>query len=158
MENWKPAIMAGYEVSDQGNVRSLLSGTPRPLRARPNHDGYMEVGLSPGRKFYGVHTLVLVAFVSPRPDRHQAAHLNGVRSDNRLANLAWKTPEGQHEDRLRHGTDFRAGRSSSALLTIEQARDVRAKHHVVSARELAATYSVTVWTIRNIWRGDTYVE
>jgi hypothetical protein len=36
-----------------------------------------------------VHTLVLAAFVCPRPPGYDIDHVNGIRSDNRLVNLEY---------------------------------------------------------------------
>jgi hypothetical protein len=54
-------------------------------------DGYLSVGLSRNSKqraFY-VHRLVAEAFLGPRPAGKETMHLNGDRTDNRVANLAY---------------------------------------------------------------------
>jgi hypothetical protein len=37
------------------------------------------------------HVLVLETFVGPRPDGHEADHINNDGFDNRLVNLQWLT-------------------------------------------------------------------
>lgn len=99
----------GYEVSDQGDVYSLKS--ERLLRQRlHSRDGYCMVNLygDEGRSTVTVHTLVLGAFVGPRPEGYVCRHLNGVAQDNRLTNLKWGTPEENAQDALDHGTHARA--------------------------------------------------
>lgn len=94
-EVWKPIPgHAGYEVSDQGRVRSFVRGGTRYLRLRLDTRGYYVVTL--GRAFQSkkVHHLVLLAFVGPRPKGYQCDHINTIRTDNRLENLHWVTPSG----------------------------------------------------------------
>ena len=147
---WKSCVQApSYEVSDDGQVRNA-SG--RLLKLQPSN-GYLRVEL--GRKKYRVHHLVLTAFVGPCPPGQEAAHLNGDRQDNRVTNLAWKTRQGQHEDRRRHGTDMRGERSSSAILTEADVREIRERK--LSQSKLAERFGVSIRTIqaihaRRIWK------
>jgi hypothetical protein len=68
--------------------------------------GYHTVTLSNRgvAKTWRAHALVLTAFVGDRPIGAQTRHLNGIRSDNRLANLAWGSAVENHADKVRHGT------------------------------------------------------
>jgi hypothetical protein len=72
------------------------------------------------RKTFTVHTLVLTAFFGPRPAGHECRHLNGVRNDSRLCNLAWGTPLENDEDRKRHGTFVQGELHGGAKLTDKQ--------------------------------------
>jgi hypothetical protein len=73
------------------------------LRTWPER-GYLCVRLGQGRQ-YGVHRLVLLAFVGPcPPELDEALHRNGDRSDARLVNLHWGTKSENMLDRVRHGT------------------------------------------------------
>lgn len=128
-----------YEVSDLGSVRSLdrivygPNGTTRTFANRvfkgrklnPTIDplGYPYVMLSEssrgrdtqeGRKRVGVHTLVMLAFVGPRPDGMWIRHLDGNSSDPRLSNLSYGTPADNNDDTLRHGTHFGANKTHCA--------------------------------------------
>jgi hypothetical protein len=40
---------------------------------------------------FGIHILVALAFVGPRPDGYEVNHKNGIKTDNRPANLEWMT-------------------------------------------------------------------
>lgn len=75
--------------------------------------GYEQVKLYEDgtHRFRRVHHLVLEAFVGPRPAGMETRHLNGVRADNRLENLAWGTPTENAADKIRHGTATRRRRT-----------------------------------------------
>lgn len=119
-EQWLPVLgwESYYEVSDQGRVRSLdrlaclgrggRIGVRRGRLLAPATDkrsGYRVVSLwaSPVRRSARVHTLVLEAFVGPRPAGLEALHGNGNPSDNRLANLSWNTSTANAADVRAHG-------------------------------------------------------
>ena len=91
--------------------------------------------------------------VGPPPSEiHQAAHLNGVRDDNRLANLEWKTPKENDRDKDVHGT-----RQDNKKLTAEQVAEIRATPPVIgehTAEKLGAKYGVSDSCIRYVWRGN----
>lgn len=117
-----------YEVSDEGQVRSVdrvvqhpVSG-PRRLRGRvlranwDGHEGggYLYVTLSrPGeRRNRHVHTLVLEAFVGPRPDGADACHGAAGKSVNTPPNLRWGTrSENVLDSVLRDGTHGEASKT-----------------------------------------------
>lgn len=49
------------------------------------------------------HTLVLTAFVGPRPATLEGCHRDGNRANNTLVNLYWGTRSDNQRDRVRHG-------------------------------------------------------
>lgn len=53
-------------------------------------------------KEYMLHRVVLETFVGPPPPGSYGRHLNDDRSDNRLENLAWGTPQDNVNDMLRN--------------------------------------------------------
>src|SRR6185437_12063878 len=77
-ERWRqiPGIDPRYEVSDRGNVRSSMRGWHKPM-AQPDSGkgrfvgrGYPRLCLQHdgGQHLFSVHSLVLLAFVGPRPE------------------------------------------------------------------------------------------
>lgn len=113
MEAWKPVHRhSNYEVSDIGSVRRIAHisyGRRLPARLStftPSPDGYCRVFFRARclKVARTVHSLVLEAFVSPRPKGMHAAHLNGVRHDNRLENLRWETPVNNNRHKWGHQT------------------------------------------------------
>lgn len=82
-----------YSVSDQGDVRNDRTG--RYLRKSFNNSGTCKVGLvrSPGEPptTLVVPRLVATTYLEDPPDSFDTPiNLNGDRSDNRAANLAWR--------------------------------------------------------------------
>lgn len=95
-EYWKPVI--GYEtlflVSDQGNVFSMR--TNKKLKPTNSSTGYLHINTRIGGRggkaiSLRVHRLVAEAFLGAHPDKPFVNHLNGLKDDNRLANLEWCT-------------------------------------------------------------------
>ena len=114
-EQWKavPGYEGWYEVSDQGQVRSLdrVNSQGRRLRGKVltptiSTGGYSKVGLhyNGAVEQFNVHRLVLLAFVGPPGEGLVVRHLNGVPADNSLTNLAGGTVQENVRDQLRHGT------------------------------------------------------
>ena len=113
-EEWRPIPgYDGYEVSDQGNVRSYykLAGSPRGyiltdkpqriLRGALKAKGYRFVILRADGKSHNkmIHQLMLLAFVGPCPDGMEACHNDSNPKNNRLDNLRYDTHEGNLRDR-----------------------------------------------------------
>lgn len=111
-ELWRPILgVEGYEVSNQGNVRSL-SG--RSVKAhKVSKYGHLQVSFYVDKKRIPryVHRLVLEAFVGPCPDGLQCCHNDGDATNNRLENLRWDTPSSNMYDKVRHGTHHNANRT-----------------------------------------------
>lgn len=93
-----------YEVSDRGAVRRPGHRQGRSLKPVAQHNGYLRVRLYkdlwPYNRF--IHTLVLTAFVGPRPEGLQCRHLNDNKLDNRLLNLRWGSPKENTADAFRN--------------------------------------------------------
>lgn len=81
-----------YLVSDDGLVARLLA--PRFKRGRVGAHIRYSVG---GRDRYA-HRLVLETFVGPCPEGMQCRHLDGVGTNNDVANLRWGTASENRRD------------------------------------------------------------
>lgn len=105
-EQWRPVV--GYEglysVSSLGRVRSHHYGD-RVVSTHLDNLGYPAIGLSSNNKRVKrrVHSLMLTAFVGPRPEGMVARHLDDNRSNNIIENLAWGTPLENSQDKYRNG-------------------------------------------------------
>lgn len=120
--------MPNYSVSADGRVWSTARGPLRELipYVHTVREGYKraQVFLGRGRQ-WTVAALVCTVFHGPRPEGHEAAHLNGDPLDNRAANLAWKTPAENQADRIEHGTSNRGARHGRAKVTAEDVKEIR---------------------------------
>lgn len=125
-ETWRavPGYEGAYEVSDVGQVRSLdrvartrwggtypIQGQVLAPTVQTNGYKYVSLKADGTTRRVQVHVLVLEAFVGPRPERHQARHLDGGRLNNALANLAWGTASANIRDKTRHGTNTNANKT-----------------------------------------------
>jgi hypothetical protein len=103
-----------------------------------------------------VAVCVLEAFVGPRPPGHEAAHLDGNKERNALANLSWKTVAANAADRDAHGTCRRGSRHQNAKLSEKAVIAIRADDR--AHRIIAADYGVTQTTISLIKRGGAWTH
>ena len=130
-EVWRP--VAGFEdcchVSNMGRIKALARKVPiwNGERQIPEaikgqhlmHNGYMRFCFQRNRvtKRKLTHALVLETFVGQAPAGCETRHLNGVRHDNRLDNLAWGSKLENMRDQYRHGTRIRGATNAASKLT-----------------------------------------
>jgi hypothetical protein len=71
---------------------------------------YLTVNLERGdeKRRVRIHTLVIEAFVGPRPGGLEACHGPGGSDDNSRPNLRWDTRRENMLDEVRHGTHHNA--------------------------------------------------
>ena len=156
IERWvdAPGYAGLYEVSDRGRVRALVASKSRRrkvMKVTRRPDGYSCVGLYLGTgrvRNWLVHRLVLTAFLGPAPGQDmQAAHLNGNRADNRLANLIWATVSENHSHKRSHGTNGNGETNAAAKLTEAQVMSIRSEFHPYSrtngSTALGRKYGIT---------------
>lgn len=119
MTEWRAVLgyEGEYEVSDEGQVRSLTRkitrsdghtyvSAGRVLSSPLDKSGYAKVSLynRQGQRKVSVSVLVLETFVGPRPaDRPHACHSDDDRTNNRLSNLRWDTASANAFDKVRNG-------------------------------------------------------
>ena len=113
--------------------------------------GYRCVGLSMHGKSkkFTVHTLVLEAFVGPRPTAdHEGCHEDGRRDNAMLSNLSWGTAVKNWADKWRHGTATAGEQSGGSILTAEEVTWIR--ESAQSSLALAPVFGVASSTIRAV--------
>lgn len=155
-EMWRPVPSEeNLWVSTEGEAGRLKpDGAMCLLTASPNSHGYFWVRLGHKRQ-RKLHHLVLEAFRGPRPHPHyQGRHLDDVKANNRLDNLAWGTRAENMQDRILNGHTPRGRKHRSCILTEAQVSEIRASDE--GSRVLSERYGVTGSTIRSIWNGKTW--
>lgn len=121
-EVWKPVVghEGRYEVSSMGRVRSMDRITLTKLGHTVRHrgkllnpsilkQGYRQLKMDGVQRT--VHTLVLEAFVGPRPDGFDGCHNDGNPENNRVENLRWDTRSANQQDRARHAQERGAAKT-----------------------------------------------
>ena len=155
-----------YEVSRTGFVRRIAASgharsgdhrnsLPYVLKLGVSSNGYYSVFLCQNGKGVRktISRLVLEAFSGKPPTSlHQAAHRNGVRTDNRLENLYWATVQENHNDKRRHGTMARGEKIHQSKLTANKVIDLRASYARggISQRALAQEFGVSQAVVHRI--------
>lgn len=161
---WKdiPGYEGLYQVSDQGKVRSLgrLNAYGRRIKGRELSQinatrGYLQVklckdGLQSTRK---IHVLVASAFIGDRPDGNHVRHLNGIKKDNRVVNLAYGSPAENGKDMRRHLTLAGENHSQSKL---SEKDVVTIRKSDIPRNQLADKYGVTYATITDVQLGRSW--
>lgn len=151
-----------YDVSNLGRVRShwRMPG-PRIMIGNLDKDGYRKICL---RYDNGVvatprrATLVATAFLGARPNGKTVAHGNGLPTDDRAANLSYKTQLENIHDKFSHGTILFGESNPKSKLTVDLARFVfqspRTAPDLATEIGVAAT---TVWAVRKrkTWKHAT---
>lgn len=164
-EIWRPAPGwdGAYEVSNLGRVKSLpkMVNCPQGIREtktrimkpKAHSKGYQKVVLRLAGKIdeWLVHRLVLAAFEGPCPDGKEAAHNNGVRTDNRLSNLRYATKQENMDDQIKHGTRPWGEQHHASKLTLAQVDEIRQSSE--PATVIAAKHGVSDTCISKIRNG-----
>jgi hypothetical protein len=150
-EEWRDVLgfESAYEVSNLGYLRSKKTGAALKLQSRGR---YLAASLkdAPKKSMRSVHVAVAEAFLGPRPQGLEVAHLNGDARDNRLTNLAYVTTQENEAHKRQHGT-------SRALLKPEQAEILRnLVGRGVSQTDLANLLGVSIQVISKAVAGQNY--
>jgi HNH endonuclease/NUMOD4 motif len=123
IEVWRVIAQApNYSVSNMGRVKRSSAGKNtyigRFVKPAISQTGYYRVRLQHEGSEYSrfVHNLVCRAFHGhPPTTKHQAAHWDGNKTDNRVDNLRWATPKENGQDKVRHGTTAIGDRNGSRI-------------------------------------------
>lgn len=149
----------GVFVDRDGEVyRSSKYGELKPCKWFYSPNGYRIIYVN--RDDVRVHHLVLTAFVGPRPEGQCGRHLNDVRTDNRLVNLAWGTPKQNTDDARRNGRFNPHGENNgSAKLTHAEIESIRGRYAAGECqRRIAECYGISFSQMSQICRGSGWKD
>jgi hypothetical protein len=172
VEEWR--VIDGweaYEVSSIGRVRRGVDSKPaihghsnfkagRLKKFVTSSDGYYRVGLLKDGllRLRPVANLVAHAFIGPKPPGKTVNHINGIKTDNRVANLEYATVLEQAAHARRLGLyDNRGERHSMVKLTEAKVREIRALiAEGIPKLTIARRYGVRDGTIHFIAKRQTW--
>lgn len=164
IEIWKDVV--GYEgfymVSNLGRVKSLpnsrrkIERIMKQVKYNKFHFG-LTLCKNGVRKIKNTHTMVLEAFVGPRPSEDmEACHGDSNPENNRVENLRWDTKKGNAKDR----SDAMAQHGEKNGVSILKNSDVveikRRLKNGERGAHLAKEFGVTKGAIYNIKDGYTW--
>jgi hypothetical protein len=120
------------------------------------------VYLSRNGKLYqpSIASLVLTAFVGPRPAGMEVCHSpDSNTANNRLENIRWGTKLENENDKKQHGTTPAGERNPKAKLTELQVHKIRELHrNGVKTWDLVDRFGVSFSAIRNIVNGHLWTS
>jgi hypothetical protein len=155
----------GYKVGEDGSFWTLWI---RGNQYRPRHlgrywqymrgtpcKGYYKVTLinESGSKIIPIHKLVLLAFIGPCPAGKEAAHEDGVKANNALTNLQYKTHLENIEDSRRHGTMVSRETAYNTKLSTQDVIEIIEDSETPQV-QLAVQHGVSPQTISTIKRKE----
>lgn len=136
-----------------------VGGKWKKMAQAVHHSGYLQVTLARHdgtKRSVFVHRLIAIAFLGhPPTSDHEVAHNNGVRSDNRIANLRWATSKENIADRKVHGTEAWGERSGVSRLTESHVREIL-QCPDIACTVLARRFGVDKATILRVRWGHTW--
>lgn len=161
--------LPGYRAGSDGSVWSRrpingkgpLKDNWRQLNPTEDSKGRLVVTIrvdGKGRQ-YQVHTLILLAFVGPKPPGMQCRHFPDANPKNcRRENLQWGTQKQNAEDSIAQGIQIKGEKCHRSKLTAEQVIEIRKSHTGKRGEHsrLAKIYGIAPTNICGIVTGKTW--
>lgn len=187
MELWKaiPGV-PGYEVSDQGNIRSIERVIVQKSRAGASYERVFPAkALTPRRgssgpylyanpsvngkaKNLAIHVAVLTAFVGPKPSpKHEGCHKDDNPLNNTLPNLYWGTRKENEADKKANGgviygeQNYNAQLSNAVVAAIKSGEVDLSKYGMtIKVARLFGTSRSVIGSIKNNqrWKSINHAE
>lgn len=145
----------GYQVSDQGNIRSILKkgnhkskkGSDwRLLKPQIRKDNRRTISIATKGVYrhHFIYKLIMLAFLGPCPDGMEIAHLNGNCSDDRFVNLKYCTHKENESHKHMHGTSPQGERNPNSKLLGWQIEEILfLSEKSISHAKIAALFDIS---------------
>ncbi len=164
-EQWRPA--AEFETTHLGSNLGRVYRQPRTIlifKKNAQWEQHFEGKLLrqffrrgyPTVKMLGqvrpVHRLAAATFKGPIPDGYFVCHNDGDKTNNRVWNLRFDTPKGNHDDMYKHGTRIMGEHHHQAKLTRDQVIEIRrlGSARMCTQPVMAKRFGVSLGTIESI--------
>lgn len=146
----------GYSVDPEAGIVYGLRGKP----IRKLIKGYVTVWNSRHGSFYRqAHRMVWEAVNGQIPEGMQINHKNGIKHDNRIANLELVTPLENVQHACRSGLVRRGGDLPAAVLSIEASNRLqRRRSEGLTQVQLAREFGVSTGTVSNVLSGKHWTS
>lgn len=158
------SIGYGYWITNSGEPWSNRTGRIKRLNAGISPKGYPRVSIldSDGKVVTRyVHSLVLTAFVGPRPPGMEACHWDGDKTNNRIGNLRWDTTKANAADGKRLDEHARLAGSLNGRAVLSESDVSEIKRQICDGKpstEIARDFGATIPMISKIKCGRSWAS
>jgi hypothetical protein len=127
------------------------------LRIKIKSNGYCYV-YTDGARYLHVHRAVALAFHGEPPSpKHEGAHLNRKKTDNRRDNIVWSTKQENEDHKIAHGTHPVGSRNAMHILCEQVVPEIIDRYaRGESSAALAAAFGVCSTAINLVIQGMTW--
>lgn len=150
-----------YYITKCGKIISNVHKCLRVLTQTVAGRGYYMVSLG-GGKHYTVHRLLGKYFLNGYKKDLIINHINGIKTDNRLTNLAWVTLQQNSKHAHQLGlskSTFQPGTlPSNTKLTPNNVQWVKENIGIFTQKEMSTQLNVHLTTINKLIKGYTWKE
>lgn len=154
-------VLISYKTFTVDPDAGLVFGLRGQPIGSPDTSGYLQIdGRARGLGVISAHRLIWEAANGPIPDGKEINHINGVKTDNRIANLELATRSENILHAYRTGLKTNRGEKHPChRLTEAKVHEIRRRHAACEpVRRLAAEFAVTVQTIHHITNRKTWTH
>ncbi len=154
MINWH-----GYTVFENGTILNK-DGTVKNYF--DNGKGYLcSTFVYEGKTVcHGIHVVVALAFLGPRPDGHEVDHIDNNRQNNHISNLRWISASENNKKSYEVGNRNASGKNNAnAKYSTEQLKNVYScLRSGMSYGKVVAKTGVNKGTVAKIAQGKHYLS